>query len=60
MPSECTGCCHYLKDLPKKVEGRACQHENGFGAILIILGPAKCAGSTSVKLDIFIQMFPRT
>lgn len=60
MPSECTGCCRYLKDLPKKVEGRACQHENGFEGIVMILGPAKCVGSTSVKLDIFIQMFPRT
>lgn len=27
MPSGCTACCRYLKDLPKKVEGRACQRE---------------------------------
>lgn len=61
MPSGCTGCCHYLKDLPKKVEGRACQHESGVGGIVTILGSTKCAGSTpAVKLDVFIQMLPRT
>lgn len=48
MPSGYTGCCRYLKDLPKKVEGRVCQHKNGGGDVGIIVGPAKCASSTSV------------
>lgn len=50
MPSGCIGCCRYLKDLPKKVEERTCQHVNGVGGIVIILGPAKCAGSALLLL----------
>lgn len=62
MPSGCIGCCHCLKDLPKKVEARTCQCENGVWGVVIILSPAKCASSTflDVKLDVSIQMFPRT
>lgn len=39
MPSGCTGCCRYLKDLPKKVEEGACECEVGVGYI-VTMGPA--------------------
>lgn len=46
-----------LSERPSK-KGRG---ENAVGGIAVILGPAKCADSTSaVKLDGFIQMLPRT